>query len=184
MALSILDHEWTYLSGTKTFAVRHVYWCPCVSPTHRDADSSDAAVSIHQQHREHGKIEDDQYSVSFNGPAVGAMGYSFTFENLNPPKHPKPNETVGPYTVTVGPTISHCTCKAGQCEVNVCKHRSAACRAIYKGLVDGASSWPGMPEQHEEYMPYVEPAVWGAEPDEEYTTEEILAEIHESMSIV
>ena len=164
--LSILDAQWFTLTPTLTYERRNVFWCPGASFTHLDPDANSFAVKVHQQagHRSGNKIEEDEYTVQFFGSVPGAMAYQFVWENRNP--RPTPNEKTGPYMVTVGPHVFDCDCTAGDCKVAVCKHRSAVCRAIWLGLVEGASPWDGMPESHEDVRLTVPGEVFGAEADE------------------
>lgn len=150
---------WLDLTPTATFARRNCFWCPGVSFTSPDPDGMHYGATIHQQtgKRSGNRIYDGQYAVEFTGPVMGAMGYGFVFEKLNP-EPPKPNERVGPYSVAVGPNLFDCDCTAASCRVPVCRHRSMACRAIAAGLVDGAKPWAGMPEGEETPMELTEAA--------------------------
>lgn len=163
--LSILDMRWSLLSPTLSHPRRNMLWVPGLSLTHADPDPRHAAVKLHLQHgyRSGNKIEEATYAVAFHGHAIGAMGYQFVWENTHP--DPARDDKTGPYLVTVGPNIFDCDCTAADCRLPICRHRSATCRAIFLGLVEGAVAWSGMPESHPDCVLPVPDECWGVEPE-------------------
>jgi hypothetical protein len=146
--LSVLDACWLRLSKTKTYPRRFLFWAPGVSFVAKECDGRQYGAKTHQQRgkKSGNRIEEDEYQVEFHGAVPGAMAYQFVWEALNPDPDPPPGVAVGPYLVTVGPHVDHCTCQAGVCRVECCKHRSGSRKAIREGLVDGAEPWPGIGE--------------------------------------
>jgi hypothetical protein len=151
--LTVMDQQWLEMTPTASYSRRWALWTPGISFISKDRNvQGHYAASIHQQcgQRSGNKIYSDQYQVVFMGEVIGGMCFQFVFEDLNPEPPKSPNERIGPYLVTVGPNAFECSCMATVCKVDVCKHRSLACRAIAAGLVDGAKPWAGMPEQEEQ----------------------------------
>lgn len=116
---SILDAEWLEMPPTRSYPRRWAFFVPLDLFA---GEPGRCTVKIHQQHgyRSGNKIEEDTYRIENCGPVPGAMARQFLFENVGDESQDQP------YLVTVGPHISQCTCKAGKCRTESCKHRSFA----------------------------------------------------------
>lgn len=116
----VLDALNLPMKPTATYARRSCLFIP-VDTSHPSWDGRCCTITIKLQHAKNkagANVELDTYAVEEVPPFPGQPGRTFQFLNLTDPKQPDV------YEVCMGP-INTCKCKAGNCRVPVCKHRSA-----------------------------------------------------------
>lgn len=118
----LLDKVTVDLEPTATYARREAAWIPGAEP-------GEGVLEVWQWRgrRAGSKVEFDRYEVQPDEP-IGVYGRAFLLLNTTDPEQPDV------YRCVVGPNPT-CTCKAGLCRVDVCKHRDALAALINDGVL-------------------------------------------------
>lgn len=133
--LDILEAHSADLGPTLTYAKRSMCWIP-LKPGVPHNSSEDGRLLVNQQvARGYGcKVDSDTYGLEEQPQPIGRMGRVFLLVNLSDKTQEQP------YEVYIGQPLNQCTCKAGKCKLEECKHRAACAYLVANDLIHGAAS--------------------------------------------